>query len=107
MPPSQVDETFTLAAGSNKWSDILAAANSGVYAGMSLQHVEFIFGVESGGPVALVQRTTAPSAITDGKQYSVGDSIRKGGASKGCIDGATTYFYATGADVISVFARNR
>lgn len=107
MPLSEVNETFTLAAGSNKWSIILAAANSGAYASMGLQHAEFTFSVESGGPTALVQRNTAPSAITDGRQYNVTDSITLRAGDKGCIDGAQIYFFATGADVISVYARNR
>lgn len=105
--PSEVNETFTLAVGSNKWSTLLAAVNSGAYAGMSLQHAEFTFNVESGGPVALVQRLTAPAAITEGKQYAVGEGITERAGDRGAIDGGQIYFYATGADVISVYARNR
>lgn len=107
MPPSEVNEIFTLAAGSNKWSDLLAAINSGAYAGMSLQHAEFTFNVEFGGPVALVQRTTAPTLITEGKQYNIGDGITERASDKGCIDGAQIYFFATGTDTVSVYARNR
>lgn len=107
MPLSEVNEIFTLAAGSNKWSTLLAAINSGAYAGMSLQHCEFTFNVETGGPVALVQRNTAPTAITDGKQYNVDEGITERSGDKGCIDGAQVYFFATGADTIQVYARNR
>lgn len=96
-----VDEVFVLAAGDNSWATLLATA----YPGMNLQHAFFSFTVLTGGPVAIAKKTM--SAITDGRQFGIGEGDTETSVPGQKINGAAIHFYATGADTIRVQASNR
>lgn len=101
---NEIGQTFTLAAGDNTWPAMLLAAG---ITGLALGHIEFSFVIESGGPVALVIKNGAVAAITEGHQWNVGEGDTMRAMQGGIIDGSLIHFYATGADVLFIRARNR
>jgi hypothetical protein len=101
---NQVHEVLTLAIGNQTLASLLATP----YPGLNMAFQAFAWGVESGGPVAIAQKTMA--AITDGQQKVAADPPDEGEqhAMRGHTDGSKINFFATAnGDKIWVRIRTR
>lgn len=96
MALSQVSEfgqAFVVADGDQTLHSLLVAAGIAVYDGLKSLEIR----VESGGPVAVAIRSTAMTALTDGKQLSIGDSATERSVQYEQVDANHVRIYGSGA----------